>query len=80
MRLLKVAGAKDSENAQWMSYATLAASVQKIDGNPIGMITSQVKLEGVVQQLDEHGLKAVVSALLALMPPEEEVADAARNL
>ena len=81
MRLFRAVGAEDSENRAYMHYSVLAASVTELAGDPISFPTSAIQLQATVARLDEDGLDAVVSALIALSPELiEGVADAARNL
>ena len=62
MRLLRVVGAADSDNAAFMNYATLASMVTEIDSLPCTPIASMLDIEAMVQRLEEYGLEAVLNA------------------
>jgi hypothetical protein len=74
MRLALLVGSDASENAAFMQYANLAASVLTIDGMP-APLTSMIALEGLVGQLDEDGLAAVLQGWLDAgwikLPPKD---------
>jgi hypothetical protein len=68
VRLFRAMGATDSENRMLGSYANTAAAVTEIDGSHVAFPQSSISLDALIQRLDEHGLEAVVLALLALTP------------
>lgn len=80
-RLFRALGAENVENRLMIHYATLAGSVIEIDGAPIPFPNTELQVEALIQRLDDEGLEAVMSALVAMAPEMTEgVADAAKNL
>jgi hypothetical protein len=77
VRLFRAMGATDSENRMLGSYANTAAAVTEIDGSPVPFPSTSLQLDALIQRLDEHGLEAVVLALLALTPKAEDGTQAA---
>ena len=80
MNLFRAAGAENSENRLFMSYASAAAAVTELDGAHVPFPANQIQLSALVGRLDEDGLEAVVNGLVALTPEREDVATAAQNL
>jgi hypothetical protein len=79
VRLFKAEGAINSENRMLGSYYSTAASVIEIDGAPVPFPSSELQLDALVGRLDEHGLAAAITALIALAPPGESTAAIAKN-
>jgi hypothetical protein len=59
LRLFKAAGPVLSQNEPWLAMASLANSVQEIDGVPVPTPTSEAQIEALVERLGEDGLTAV---------------------
>lgn len=58
MRLVTAIGGKLAENSEYMGYATLAAVVVAIDGQP-QLASTERQIELLVELLGEDGLAAV---------------------
>ena len=80
MRFFKAVGAERLGKSDVHVYASAAAAVTEVDGLAVSFPTNQIQLSALVTRLDEDGLEAVVSGLVALNPEREDVAAAARNL
>jgi hypothetical protein len=80
VRLFKALGAEASENRQVMHYSALAASVTELNGDHVGFPTTSAQVDALIARLDDDGLEAVITALVALSPEMAEGAvDQAKN-
>jgi hypothetical protein len=79
MRLFKAMGAVHAENRMAASYAATAAAVTELDGMMVPFPTSDIQLDALVGRLDEEGLEAVVMALVALTPAQEDIGAEAKG-
>ncbi len=59
LRLFKAAGPILSHNEPWLAMASLASSVQAIDGVPVPTPTTETQIEALIDRLGEDGLAAV---------------------
>jgi len=63
-----------------VQYASLAASVAEIAGDPVAFPTTSDQVDVIIKRLDDAGLDAVMLALVALLPPsDEEAAERVKN-
>ncbi|MDR3473338.1 MAG: hypothetical protein P4M09_16890 [Devosia sp.] len=77
MRLLKAVGSENANNAPYLGYAALAASVSEIDGEAVTFPTTEAQVEFLVQRLGDEGLDAIGQAVrdnFITMPIEESIA------
>ena len=63
LRLFKAAGPVLSHNEPWLAMASLASSVQAVDGVPVPTPTTEMQIEGIIERLGEDGLAAIANAL-----------------
>jgi hypothetical protein len=80
LRILEIIGADNANNGPYLGYATLAASVTKIDGADVPRITTKIALEAMVSRLDEAGLDAVGQAFREIYPDAATETDAQETL
>jgi|SRR5579883_1363772 hypothetical protein len=79
-RLFRALGPAQSENPRMVQYASLAASVAEIAGDPVAFPTTSDQVDVIIKRLDDAGLDAVMLALVALLPPsDEEAAERVKN-
>ena len=62
LRLFKAAGPTLSQNEPWLAMASLASSVQEIDGIPVPAPVNEAQIEALIERLGEVGLAAVATA------------------
>ena len=79
LRLFTACGAENSDNRQYMSYAGAAAAVTEVDGIPVPFPATELQVSALVARLDEEGLAAVIGALIALVPTQDDIAASAKN-
>jgi hypothetical protein len=83
MRISRFIGGELSSNPAYFGYASMAACVREIDGEPIPMATSARQLEDLVDKLGEDGLEAISRAILDAgwikERTEKELLDEAKN-
>jgi hypothetical protein len=76
VRLFRAMGSVDAENRMLSSYASTAAAVTELDSHAIPFPSTSLQLDAIIGRLDEHGLEAVILALIALSPKQEETTQA----
>lgn len=62
LRLFKAAGPVLAQNEPWLAMASLASSVQAINGVPVPAPVSEIQIEGLIERLGEDGLAAIASS------------------
>jgi hypothetical protein len=72
MDLLAAAGADNARNSRWMLYATMAACVRSIDGDPLQPIPNLRLLRSRVQHIGAEGVRLVSEIIAAETPPDDE--------
>ncbi len=63
LRLFKAAGPALSQNEPWLAMASLASSVQEIEGVPVPAPISEAQIEALIDRLGEDGLAAIATAM-----------------
>lgn len=63
LRLFEVIGAENSKNEQYAGYAALAFLVTSLDGEPVPRPENKIRLEALVQRLDDEGMDAIAMHL-----------------
>lgn len=77
--LTEIAGA-NSSNQEWMIRATIAFGVREIDGEVVARPANKNQLRAIVARLDDAGMGAVLSAVMASGEAAEEAnQDRAKN-
>ena len=61
--LIEAAGGTLAENRRWMVMATLAFCVTDIDGVPLPRANDRLTLRGMVKEVGNEGIQAVIAAL-----------------
>jgi hypothetical protein len=62
LRLVKILG-DTARNSAYMTLVTPITYLTAIDGEPVMQPTSELQLEGLIQQLDEEGLMALIDGV-----------------
>jgi hypothetical protein len=75
MLLMELIGGDNAANGPYLGYATLAYSVESIDGKVQPVPRTKVALEALVQKLDDEGLDAVGEAFKKLYPNTSQTSD-----
>jgi hypothetical protein len=73
-RLMKITKATGGEG--FFGMAAMACAVRSIDGEPEGLLGSEIQIEAMIQRLGNHGLAAVAKAL---SEKEEELGEAPKT-
>lgn len=64
LRLFKAAGPILAQNEPWLAMASLASSVQAIDGVPVPVPANEVQIEALIERLGEDGLAAIADSAI----------------
>jgi hypothetical protein len=75
MLLMELIGGENAQNGPYLGYATLAYSVESIDGQLQPAPRTKVALEALVQKLDDEGLDAIGEAFKKIYPSAAQAAD-----
>ena len=62
LRLFKAIGGDNAKNEIYLGYATLAISVQSVDGQPMEPCKTEAQVEALVAELGDEGIEAVAAA------------------